>query len=169
MDCTNVEIPGCEQVELVCGDGPCACGCADNNTGGDGVITTGGTVGAASETTSADGGSESGTTGPVGATTGAATDSTAGSSSTGSDTMGSGTTGSPLGDCVSVDVWDSCAAYCVAVMESCTPGGCDGATVHYYDNGADCDGQVNADVSDQACEDPLQTSGGVSFARCCCQ
>ena len=167
MTCDDVEIPGCEQVDVVCTDGPCECGCVDNNTGGgtdEGDTTTTGdaTTGTATgNPTGADDGSDSDTTGGTGM-------GTNGDTTTG-DTTGSGTTGSPLGDCVSVDVWDSCAAYCAAILESCTPGGCDGGTVHYYNSGADCDRQVNADVSDQACGDPLETSGGVSFARCCCQ
>lgn len=157
MDCDDVAIPGCDNVEFVCRES-CGCFCVDDTGGAtdDGEVTTG------DVTTTSEGTSTSTGDGlDSGSSTTAAT--------TSGDTTGSGTGGSPLGDCVSVDVWDSCDAYRAAIMESCTPGGCDGGTVHYYDSGADCDRQVDADVSDQACGDPLETSGGVSFARCCCQ
>lgn len=167
MDCEDVEIPGCDNVEFVCRES-CGCVCVDDTGGAtdDGEVTTGDVTTTSEDTsTTADDGLDSGSS--TADATSAATST--GEDSTSGDTTGSGTSGSPLGDCVSVDVWASCDAYCAAIMESCSPGGCDGGTVHYYNSGADCDRQVDADVSDQACSDPLETSGGVSFARCCCQ
>jgi hypothetical protein len=113
------------------------------------------------------------TSGDPGSTGAATTDPTSGggpSSEGGEDTTLDTSGGSsPLSECLSVDIWESCAQYCENAKDSaCQESGCSGATVHYYDSGGECSTMSNGNPSDQACGDPLQSDGGTSFARCCC-
>ena len=146
-----VELPGCDDVVEVCEAGDCSCVCADPSTSTAMPDTT-----TAEPSTSSDGTSTASGETSAGPTSG--------------DTTSSGSTGSagPLGQCISVDVWESCAQYCEAEKDACQEAACDGGTVHYYDSGGECTQMRNGQVSDQSCDDPLQSSGGTSFARCCC-
>lgn len=80
-----------------------------------------------------------------------------------------GTGAGELGECVGIGAWESCAQYCEAVLDVCVEGGCNGATVVYYGDVADCTAMQGGSSEAAACDATFPGGGGASFARCCCQ
>jgi hypothetical protein len=132
----------------------------------DGESTVGGSGGTTgmptteAPTTEAPTTAEASTSGPSSATDDA--------TSTPGDTSGGPGEGE-LGECIGLGAWETCAQYCEAVLEVCVEGGCDGATVVYYDDVAACTAMRSSGSEATPCDGAFMMGGGVSFGRCCCQ
>ena len=137
-------------------------GGTSSSAGTDGGSDDEGDASSTAATGSTGGGDPTGSGGPTGGSDVGTTADDAESS--GEGPIGSGT----LGECISVELWDSCNHYCSALEASCQLSGCDGGTVHYFGTGAECSRQTAPMIETHACDAPLQTNGTVSFARCCC-
>jgi hypothetical protein len=158
-------------------------GCADVETGedtnpfGDGTAATGTATGQATSPTSDDASTATMPTSGM-PTTDAPTTAEASSSgpppgtddatSTPGDSSGGPGQGE-LGECIGIGAWESCAQYCEAVLDVCVEAGCDGATVVYYGDVADCTAMADGNGEATGCDEGFGMGGGASFARCCCQ
>lgn len=153
-------------------------------TGADTAGSTSGDVTTATATASGTTTATSSTSTTTSSTTAGATTDTATTTGADAGTTSAGTTdpdpGSTtaacegqscpaLDECFGLGVWQSCAQFCNAGSDSCVEGGCDGATVAYYDDVNACVNRQPSSTAATACDAPFMMGGGVSFGRCCCQ
>lgn len=150
------------------GDGTAATGMATGQatsmaSEGDGTAGSGGSTAMPTTdapTTDAPTSAEASSSGPSSATDDAT--STPGDTSGGTGEVG-------LGECIGLGAWESCAQYCEAVLEVCVEAGCDGSTVVYYGDVAECTDMQGGNGEATPCDEAFGMGGGVSFGRCCCQ
>lgn len=80
-----------------------------------------------------------------------------------------GECGPALSECFAMaEGFDTCAAYCPSVGETCVAEGCEGHTWIGYDNEAECVGFIDGYTSPDLCGTSIDWANFSMVARCCC-